>query len=196
VNGKGDKRRPSSVTFEEYEENWKRIFGLGGRRMAITEFDGEYAFLSNFYPHEVIFEGDVYPSSEHAFQAAKTVSKAERRQIRLASSPGKAKRMGKEVTLQPGWEDMKINVMLKILRLKFKDPKLCGLLLATGDSTLIEGNTWRDDFWGQIRKDGRWFGQNYLGKLLMQVRDEINVENEQEAKKNLGTKTNSEAGRS
>ena len=39
----------------------------------VTEFQGEYRFLSNFWPAQVVFEGVTYPTSEHAYQAAKTL---------------------------------------------------------------------------------------------------------------------------
>ena len=38
----------------------------------INRFDGEFAFLSNFWECEVEFDGIVFPSVEHAYQAAKT----------------------------------------------------------------------------------------------------------------------------
>jgi predicted NAD-dependent protein-ADP-ribosyltransferase YbiA (DUF1768 family) len=34
---------------------------------------------------------------------------------------------------------------------------------------LIEGNTWGDKFWGQVKGEGA----NYLGRLLMKVREEL-----------------------
>ena len=57
----------------------------------ITEFRGEYAFLSNFYEVPVKYEGMTYPSSEAAFQAMKCEDKSER--YRFTNVPaGKAKR--------------------------------------------------------------------------------------------------------
>ena len=41
-------------------------------------------------------------------------------------------------------------------------------LINTGDAILIEGNTWGDTYWGVC--DG--VGENRLGKLLMEVREE------------------------
>lgn len=37
----------------------------------ISEFTGDYRFLSNFWPYDIPFEGTVFPSVEHAYQAAK-----------------------------------------------------------------------------------------------------------------------------
>jgi predicted NAD-dependent protein-ADP-ribosyltransferase YbiA (DUF1768 family) len=42
-------------------------------------------------------------------------------------------------------------------------------LLETGDAELIEGNDWGDTFWGVC--GGK--GNNFLGKLLMEVRKEL-----------------------
>ncbi len=139
----------------------------------ITSFDGENAFLSNFYPSPVLFEGDIYPTVEHAFQAAKTSGAGERRAIRLTASPAQAKRAGKRVSLRPDWEQVKGDVMLGLLRQKFSAPELRAKLLATGQAQLIEGNTWGDRVWGCVLIKGQWVGRNRLGRLLMQVRDEM-----------------------
>jgi predicted NAD-dependent protein-ADP-ribosyltransferase YbiA (DUF1768 family) len=44
-------------------------------------------------------------------------------------------------------------------------------LLSTGDIVLEEGNTWGDEYWGINLKTGK--GKNNLGKLIMQIREEI-----------------------
>jgi len=136
----------------------------------IDKFDLDYRFLSNFWLSPVVFEGEVYPSSEHAFQAAKSLDKSVREQIKGCSTPGKAKRMGARVELRSDWETIKDDVMLDVLRDKFKDNDLRERLIATGTKELIEGNTWGDKYWGMVAGEGK----NMLGKLLMQVRSEIN----------------------
>ena len=134
----------------------------------IESFQGAYRFLSNFWPAEVEYEGLVYPSSEHAYQAAKTID-PEARKAFLDIKPGQAKRKGRKVVLREDWEDVKLDVMLDLLRAKFSNPELTKMLLDTGDRGLIEGNTWGDQFWGVCKGQG----ENHLGLLLMQVRDEI-----------------------
>jgi predicted NAD-dependent protein-ADP-ribosyltransferase YbiA (DUF1768 family) len=62
--------------------------------------------------------------------------------------------------------------MLEIIRAKFQDADLRRQLFATGDQELREGNHWGDTFWGVC--NGR--GDNHLGKILMQVRQEIQAE--------------------
>ena len=48
-------------------------------------------------------------------------------------------------------------------------------LMNTGTRTLIEGNTWGDKFWGQVRDvhTAELRGENQLGIILMTVRQEM-----------------------
>lgn len=135
----------------------------------INSFTGEHRFLSNFYPCEIFFEGVFYPSVEHAYQAAKTLVQAERDRVRIAKTPGAAKKLGRKVTLQVGWNSMRVAVMRELLRTKFANNVLRAMLLETEDAQLVEGNYWRDTFWGVC--NGK--GENWLGRLLMEVRKEV-----------------------
>ncbi len=135
----------------------------------ISSFDGEHAFLSNFFPCEVARDGILYPTVEHAFQAAKTNDTFDKMQIAIAETPGRAKRLGRKVTLRPDWEEIKLAVMEDCLREKFcGGSELRAKLVATGDEELVEGNWWNDTFWGVC--NGK--GENHLGKLLMKLRAE------------------------
>jgi len=136
----------------------------------ITRFRGTWSFLSNFFPALIVLNGKTYPTVEHAYQAAKTVREEERVAIRQAPSPAQAKRLGQRVTLRPDWEQVKLGIMLDLLRRKFQDPALRRKLLSTGNAPLIEGNHWGDRFWGCVLEKGRWVGKNHLGRLLMRVR--------------------------
>lgn len=133
----------------------------------IDKFDGtEYAFLSNFYSSPIQYEGIVYPTVEHMFQALKALDIETRKKIANAATPGQAKRLGRSVALREDWEEVKVDVMRTALQLKFSDPTLRAKLIATGDAELIEGNTWNDRFWGVCRGTGK----NMLGLLLMELR--------------------------
>ena len=79
--------------------------------MAIIEFRGETRWLSNFAEAEVEWEGRKYPTTEHAYQAAKTTIEEEIEWVRTAPTPGKARRRGQKVTMRPDWDDIKISVM-------------------------------------------------------------------------------------
>lgn len=148
-----------------------------GLNMAITSFSGDYRFLSNFFvlPSWIEYDGYKWATTEQAYQAAK--SDFSMREINYTLmcedrvTPGEAKRMGQKLEMRPDWDQIKIAVMTKINEEKFeKNPDLMELLLATKDQELIEGNTWGDTFWGQC-PIGK--GSNYLGKILMGIRDSI-----------------------
>ena len=138
--------------------------------MKIDSFTGDYRFLSNFYPAKVTYEGNSYPSTEHAYQAAKTTNASDRAKFREGIRAGEAKRLGKHIKLREGWEGMKLSVMEELLRQKFtKHDDLKQRLIETGDAELVESNNWGDVWWGQV--DG--VGHNWLGKLLMKIRSEV-----------------------
>lgn len=135
----------------------------------INSFEGEYAFLSNFYEHPISNGVITFPTNEHYFQAMKTLEDDERLAIARAATPGQAKRIGRSVNLRPDWESIKLDVMETAVRIKFTDPELAAKLIATGDEELIEGNWWNDTFWGVCNG----VGENHLGKILMKVRADI-----------------------
>lgn len=130
-----------------------------------------FQFLSNFTPCHVTMYGVTYPSVEHAYQASKCLNKNDR-ELFLGITAGQAKRLGRKVVSRPDFDQVKVEFMLTLLRRKFSDsnPQLKQALIDTGSIELIEFNNWNDIFWGVC--DGR--GTNMLGKLLMQVRNEIN----------------------
>ena len=117
----------------------------------------------------VKFEGRLFRSAEHAYQAAKSLKPDIRRKIADAPRPSDAKRLGKSVLLRPGWEKIKLDVMCTVLRSKFSNPNLKKALLATGDAKLEEGNDWNDRWWGTVNG----IGHNWLGKILMEIRAEL-----------------------
>lgn len=117
----------------------------------INCFEGEFAFLSNFYDSPIpITDGiDTFTAKtvEHYYQASKTPSMEEFLDILSAETPGRAKKLGKKCMLYSEWEEIKIDVMCHALKLKFADPELKAKLLATRDQYLEEGNYWCDNFW-------------------------------------------------
>ena len=139
----------------------------------INKFEGQYEFLSNFFPSVIEYEGFEYPTVEHAFQAAKTLNLDKRLRIAELPTPGEAKRAGRALELRSDWDNVKLQVMEDCLREKFKHTELLLKLIGTGDEFLMEGNYWHDNFWGSCscEKCGG-NGQNQLGKLLMKIRDE------------------------
>lgn len=135
--------------------------------MTIDSFTGEYRFLSNFWQSRITDPGSTV---EHWYQAMKTLVPEEQQRIIEAPTPGEAKRLGRTVTLRPDWDDIKLDIMLLLVRQKFYRSQIyTHALLATGDEELVEGNTWGDTYWGVCKG----VGENHLGKILMQVREEL-----------------------
>lgn len=137
----------------------------------IDSFSGDYEFLSNFYhcPTMIEYKGRKFPTTEHAFQAAKCKNESDIDKFLECETPGQAKRLGRQIELRDDWEQVKVEIMTDVVRQKFQDEQLQIMLLKTGDAYLEEGNTWHDRFWGVC--DG--IGQNWLGRILMQIRSEF-----------------------
>jgi ribA/ribD-fused uncharacterized protein len=141
---------------------------------SIRGFFGDYGWLSNFYPCEVLFEGITFPSVENAYVFAKMpVDLREHRpsivgQL-LTLDAAAAKRLGREqVPIRKDWESVKYDVMCAVVFDKFyRHRHLRDSLIATGTRYLEETNNWQDRYWGVC--DG--IGQNKLGKILMRARD-------------------------
>jgi len=146
----------------------------------IFQFSAKYEFLSNFYKCRVAFEGLVYQSSEAAYQAAKTQDQETKKKFTTLSA-AEAKKLGRQVELRPDWEQIKIEVMTKVVEAKFRQNlPLAKRLLETGEAILVEGNYWGCTFWGMNSNDGCMLtGENHLGKILMQFRAILKEENQQ-----------------
>lgn len=139
----------------------------------IYAFRDEYDFLSNFYSCQIEYQGLWYQNAEAAFQAQKCIHE-EDKQLFCGLPAAKAKRRGRQVPLRSDWECVKLGFMEEIVRAKFlQNSHLAGKLLATKERQLVEGNTWGDTYWGVDIRTGQ--GENHLGRILMQVRNELNV---------------------
>lgn len=157
--------------------------------MVITSFTGPYRFLSNFSPHPVELpwaEGLIFPTAEHAYQAAKVLNYDDMGKILDAPTPAAAKKAGRSLPLRRDWDRIKRRIMLEVLLAKFTESsELAGHLIRTGQAVLIEGNNWGDTYWGAVEHGSSalpfWHlggdrilaGHNWLGRELMMVRDVI-----------------------
>ena len=131
-----------------------------------------YGEFSNFSPHPIELKGQVWPTSEHYFQAQKFAGTDHEEAVRQAKSPMIAARMGRsrERPLRGDWETVKDDIMREALQAKFgRNPSLRSLLLETGDAELIE-HTRNDSYWAD---GGDGSGKNRLGQLLMELRTEL-----------------------
>lgn len=133
--------------------------------MAINFYTPQFYVFDNFSANAVTYDGELYPTSEHAYQAAKCTSAEGKEAIRNAASPLQAKVLA-NVTYKthkdPDWESKKVGVMEAILRAKLaQHPEVQRALQQSGSEEIIEGSP-VDYFWG-AGADGS--GQNMLGKL-------------------------------
>ncbi|MCL4143307.1 UNVERIFIED_CONTAM: hypothetical protein GTU68_065810 [Idotea baltica] len=132
----------------------------------------EHGYLCNFSAHGFTLDGDYWPTVEHYFQAQKFVGTEYAQRIRAARTPKEAKNLGmtRKITLRSDWEEVKVDVMQKAVFAKFKThTDLAEALVETGNDELVE-NAPGDYFWG-CGKMGT--GQNWLGKILMEVRCQL-----------------------
>lgn len=142
---------------------------------AIFNFIGDFAFMSNFFKCKVTYNGLTYATNENAYQAQKTLDEDIRKEF-TTMEPGNAKKRGRLLDLRPEWEDVKIDIMREIVKAKFdQHPDLAELLLNTGNRLIVEGNVWKDTFWGVSRGKGK----NWLGRILMETRNELRSNKEE-----------------
>lgn len=141
-------------------------------------------WLSNMAYVNIEHDGIIYPSTENFYQALKYLKgwtfddSATRKNVRLEISklkPHEAKRYSREhKATNVDFDQCKIIVMRAAQRMKYAQEPFRSKLLATGDAILEGGNWWGDKFWGVDIKTGE--GENNLGKLIMQVRNELREE--------------------
>jgi ribA/ribD-fused uncharacterized protein len=160
----------------------------------IDHFKDDYRWLSNFWPVPITAFGRGVDSVEHGYQAAKARDSTDRVAILIAPTAGKAKRLGKDLEknglIRSDWDSIKEMVMRTLLRRKYySNFEMKKKLLDTGIQLLIEGNDWKDTYWGCVREKlstgldlpterrispaRGWVGLNRLGELTMEVRREI-----------------------
>jgi N-glycosidase YbiA len=133
-----------------------------------------YGFMGNYSRYRFYIYGRWWSCVEAPYQAMKTFDKAEQDAIQKAKTSNEARLLGQKVTLRPDWDQVKASIMKECLMAKFLQHKdIRDQLLATGDEELIEDSP-IDYYWG-CGADGS--GLNMLGKLLMEIREELRDEN-------------------
>ena len=134
--------------------------------------NADYGCFSNFSPHPIVLKGRTWPTSEHYFQAQKFAGTPDEEEVRNAKSPLVAARMGRsrKRPLREDWESAKDAIMHQAVLAKFtQHADLREVLLGTGDAEIVE-HTANDAYWGDGGDGG---GKNRLGRILMQVREEL-----------------------
>ena len=135
-------------------------------------YEPEFYALSNFASFAVLWRGEVWATSEHAYQAAKFEDEAIQKEIREARSAHDAKEIarGYAQKVRGDWREVRVAVMEEIVRAKLSQHTyIKEKLLESGTKTIIE-NSPHDAYWGWgPNKDG----ENRLGKLWMKLREEL-----------------------
>lgn len=142
----------------------------------IKGFFGDYRFLSNYHQVPIIYNNNMYQSTEAAYQAAKCLKETDKAPFFVIGAGTARKRGSKEfmklnkILMVPNWDEVKKQIMYDVNLIKYATNHDLGYkLLATGDKYLEETNYWGDIFWGVC--DG--IGDNELGKCLMKIREEL-----------------------
>lgn len=189
--GGGNKEQIEKL-FQEYADKWKHRYItflidfdndlLDGKE--ITSFRGEYGFLSNFtwLTNSIEFNGYQFQSVEAAYMAAKSLYQKNNtvdihKWISYCAyihinKQSEMKKNSYQLSLNEQWDIDKIKIMHNLVSQKFNNNSdLCEKLLNTGNRLIIENNHWNDRFWGVCKGKG----QNMLGRILMDVRDNIKL---------------------
>jgi len=138
-------------------------------------YEREFYPFSNFSSFQVKWKGKLWPTSEHAYQAAhffKTEPKLVEKIYKAKSAHDAFKIAKANADKAPkNWEEKKVSIMEEIIRHKLKqNPYVMHKLMQTGKKYLVEDSP-KDDCWGWGEKRN---GRNELGKIWMKLRDEIN----------------------
>lgn len=142
----------------------------------ILFYENTHYSFSNFASFAIEWKGYFCMTSEHAYQSEKFDDLEIKEKIINASSALNALLIARENKdkQRKDWDEIKIKAMKEILIEKIKQhPYIKEKLLKTENREIIE-NSPTDAFWGWgPNKDG----QNNLGKLWMEIREEIKKSN-------------------
>jgi len=135
-----------------------------------------FGAFSNLFRRPVLFDGVLFPTAEHAYQAGKALKPAVKDWLLAAPSPALVAMAAHGLytwDITPNWNKIKFERMRGVLRAKFTQHQdLQQLLLSTGTTLLVEEgrtNTAVNRLWGRV--NGK--GSNMLGILLMELRSEL-----------------------
>lgn len=145
-------------------------------------FASKHSFLSNFYDCSFHINGQYFHSSEQAYQfirARKLGAPEIADKVMKAADAKECKQLSFYCTSTPEWDRDKREQMKLIVQEKFfQCDALQSKLIGTGMNALIEATT--DTFWGagatfgsKWLNNGKWTGQNNLGMILAEVREEL-----------------------
>jgi ribA/ribD-fused uncharacterized protein len=151
--------RRDAVVFHKTRERW-----------------GELSNMASGFP--LVVCGSVWPSSEALYQACRFPHLPDVQRLIAAQTSAMAAKMKSKPhrsATREDWPRIRVRVMRWVLRVKLaQHMKLFGdVLLASGDAPIVELSA-KDRYWGAMEsRDGTLEGQNVLGRLLMELREEL-----------------------
>ena len=135
-----------------------------------------YGAFSNLYRRSIFFDGELFPTAEHAYQAGKPRKDSVRKWLLSAPTPSLVAMAAHGLyiwDIRADWSKIKFDRMRAVLCAKFtQHADLRALLLSTGNVRLVEWTRVDNPVnrtWGEVKGKGR----NMLGLLLMEVRTEL-----------------------
>lgn len=135
-------------------------------------------WFSNMVPFDegLVVDGIEYKSVENYYQAMKLHDHDRVGRMYIASlPPRKSKIEIRKMNVRSLSTEQRLSNMRFALRHKFRLNTNQGkILLNTGDEEITEYNNWGDEFFGVNVENGR--GENHLGKLLMEIRNELKMQ--------------------
>lgn len=147
--------------------------------MTFAKVSGPYGRFSNMASNLSLMVNDInVPSTEALYQACKyPLFPNIQQEILSQKSPMLAKQCSQkyERFIRQDWDDVKFKVMRWCLRLKLLQnwEVFSNILMKTGGLPIVEYST-KDSLWGAIPDGhGNLVGINALGRLLMELRAEI-----------------------
>lgn len=148
-------------------------------------FQGEEDEYSNFYPCSFNWCNISWKSSEHAWLYSKAMKNGKpdlAGKIRDAPDAKQAKALSKYIQCVDTWDKENYTIMEDIVRNKVQQvPEVKRRLLHDKDKVLAEAvPNLKDKLWSTCldktgtfnTKKEKWLGDNYMGKILMKVRNE------------------------
>jgi ribA/ribD-fused uncharacterized protein len=145
-----------------------------------------YGAFSNLYRRRILFEDKEFATAEHAYQAGKPKRAEVQEWLLNAPTPSLVAMAAHGLytwEIVPNWSEIKFDRMRKVLRAKFSQHEdLREILLSTGNARIVEVGRVDSPVnrtWGEI--NGK--GQNMLGVLLMELREDLKA-NSSNAKAN------------
>ncbi len=146
-----------------------------------------YGVFSNLLWRPIEFEGEIFETAEHAYQAGKARKPEVKAWLMAAPTPALLAMAAHGLyvwDINSDWSRVKFDRMRGVLRAKFTQHRdLLAILLSTRSARLIESATVDNAvnrLWGEVNG----VGKNMLGEMLMELR--TTLQKEQHASRRKG----------